>query len=1290
MASYSVPLQPPPPFRFDSPDEWPKWRRRFEQFRIASGLSGEGEERQVSTLLYCLGEDAEDVLASTAITDAARKKYSDVLSHFDTFFKVRKNVIFERARFNRRVQGESESVEQYITSLYSLAEDCQYGALKEEMIRDRIVVGIRDSSLSEKLQLDADLTLEKVKTLVRQREAVHEQQALLQRGTLEETSSLDFVGRRSFQSKPKGPKQGGRGTPRPSTTRCTRCGKGPHAPQSCPARDATCHKCGRTGHFAAKCYSKLAAVDSLEVDELDFAYLNTVGKPTSPLTTWNVHVQVNGHQLDFKVDTGAEVTAVSEGVYHSMRDTGLRKPTKRLCGPDSHPLEVLGSTTAELRHRGTVSTQEVYVVRHLQSNLLGLPAIKALQLVSPVDAIHEAATIDQKFPQLFEGLGTMAGEYHIQLKPDAKPVALFTARNVPIPLRGQVRAELERMESIGVISRVDEPTDWCAGMVVVPKKSGSVRICVDLKPLNESVLRETFPLPKVDDTLAQLSGATTFSKLDANSGFWQIPLAEDSRHLTTFITPFGRFCFNKLPFGISSAPELFQKRMSAILEGLSGVLCLLDDILVFGRDQKEHDSRLTAALQRVRDAGVTLNRDKCEFSKSRLTFLGHIVDKDGISADPEKTSAIRDMATPTNITELRRFMGMANQLGKFSPNIATLSQPLRELLSSKRAWHWGPAQEEAFSMVKAELQTPRVLALYNPTAEVRVSADASSHGLGAVLLQKTHQAWRPVAYASRAMTPTEGRYAQIEKEALATTWACEKFSPYILGKRISLETDHKPLVPLLGTKHLDSLPPRVLRFRLRLMRFDYSIQHVPGKFLYTADALSRSPLHPADSPTMDTHDGTESYVAAVISSLPASKERLAVYRRAQAADPICQKVSAFCRSTWPNKHAISTTLQPYWDARGHFSLHDDLLLYGTRIVVPHQLQLETLQKLHQGHQGIQRCRARTYSVWWPGVSRAVEDFVRRCPACSKSLVPAPEPLRPTPLPAHPWAHLAADLFELQNSTYLVVVDYFSRYPEVVKLTSTTSAAIITALKSIFSRHGIPAVFMSDNGPQFTSHQMKSFAATYGFQHVTSSPHYPQSNGLAERMVKTVKALLSDAPDPYIALLSYRATPLQWCSYSPAELLMGRKVRTDVPTPPGQLLPQWSYLDDFRSKDEEIKKKQKRHFDRRHRVRPLDPLADDAPVWVHGGNSPVQGRVVSTTELPRSYIVATPAGQVRRNRIHLTPRVDHPEVDTDPLVTSGDHATPEVVDQTPANPERDRILTRSRTGVHLQPPERFCY
>ena len=409
---------------------------------------------------------------------------------------------------------------------------------------------------------------------------------------------------------------------------------------------------------------------------------------------WTSTLLMGTREIPFKLDTGAEVTAISEETYRTLGAKPLEKSSKVLYGPTCQSLTVLGQFTGTLRHQDRSSSQTIFVVRGLKTNLLGLPAITSLQLLQRINATHAADTdIRKRFQKVFTGLGTLGEEYQIQLREGAMPYALYTPRNVPIRLRGKVREELERMEAAGVISKVDEPTPWCAGMVTVPKKSGAVRICVDLKPLNESILREAHPMPEVDETLAQLAGARVFSKLDANSGFWQIPLAEESRLLTTFVTPLGRFCFNELPFGISSAPELFQKRMSKVLAGLEGVVCQIDDVLVFGKDQAEHDKRLVAVMERIEKVGITLNSEKCEFSRDHVKFLGHQIDAEGIRADPDKTSAIQQMEPPSNISELRRFMGMANQLGKFSPHLAELGQPLRELLSTKRAWVRGPDQE---------------------------------------------------------------------------------------------------------------------------------------------------------------------------------------------------------------------------------------------------------------------------------------------------------------------------------------------------------------------------------------------------------------------------------------------------------------------------------------------------------------------------------------------------------------------------------------------------------------------
>ena len=620
---------------------------------------------------------------------------------------------------------------------------------------------------------------------------------------------------------------------------------------------------------------------------------------------------------------------------------------------------------------------------------------------------------------------------------------------------------------------------------------------------------------------------------------------------------------------------------------------------------------------------------------------------------------------------------MVNQMSKFSPNIAHISKPLRELLSTKRVWTWSSAQEESFKKLKEELSSPRVLALHDTSAKTKISADASAYGLGAVLLQQQDdEKWRPVAFASRTMNEAELRYAQIEKEALALTWALEKFSEYVLGKVVCLETDHKPLIPLLGQKSLDLLPPRVLRFRLRLMRFQYSIHHVPGKTLYTADTLSRAPLCEAVDTTTSTE--TENFVQMITAGLPPSANRLEAFSKAQANDTICSKLIEFCKSGWPPRNQLDRGLKDYWRFRGDLTLSNTLLLYQSHIVIPLSMRQETLEKIHHGHQGIQRCRLRVASsVWWPGVSSAIEQFVQSCPTCQRLTPLHREPLLITPLPSHPWERIAADLFELKGSTYLLVTDYYSRFVEVQRLTTTTSSSIVRYLKTIFARFGIPATMVTDNGPQFDSQEMKEFAQTYDFHHITSSPYYPQANGLAERMVKTVKKLLEDTADPHMALLSYRATPLPWCGLSPAELLMGRKIRTDVPQVKSNFIPKWEHIRNFRKLDTEYRQIQKENYDRRHGVKTLPSLPDDTTVWVDTQGVQVPGRIIRTADTPRLYMVEVPSGELRRNRAHIRPRTD--------LQSSA--GTPRTED---APATYSRPITRSQTGTAIHPPDRLQY
>ena len=746
--------------------------------------------------------------------------------------------------------------------------------------------------------------------------------------------------------------------------------------------------------------------------------------------------------------------------------------------------------------------------------------------------------------------------------------------------------------------------------------------------MNDAVLREHHALRSVDHLLARLAGARIFSKLDYNAGFHQIPLTPESARLTTSTTPFGRFCYTRLPMGLNSASEVFQKRMCHLLDGIEGVLCLIDDILIFVKNKSEHDERLNAILQRLRAGRVTLN-DKSEFYKTQIKFVGHIISADGISPDPDKVTAVTKMREPADISQLRCFLGMANQLAKFSSQLTDLSTPLRDLLRKNTQWTWDTPHKQAFADIKAALCTASVLALYDPAKPTLVAADASSYGLGSVLSQRqSDDSWRPVCFASRSLTDVERRYAQIEKECLALTWACEKFADFLVGIYFTLHTDHKPLISLLSSnKALDDVPPRIQRLRIRLMRFYFNITFVPGIKLNTADALSRLPLD--NQPVLiDSSDVIEHYVSAVTDALPLKDVAIEKIKTAMTADATLKLVAKYCANTWPSIKNLSVEIIPYWHSRDALTVKDDIIFYNARLVIPSSLRQYTLESLHVGHLGIAKCRAKARTaVWWPKISSDIERQVASCQVCRHHAIVALEPLLPTPLPDLPWQIVAMDLFEHSNKHYIIIVDYFSRYIELIELRSQTAESVINAIKSVFARHGIPSVCVSDNGPWFAASQFRLFATEYGFQHRTSSPSFAQSNGEAERAVRTAKSMLDKSADIFLAFLSHRTSPLK-NGFSPAQLLMGRQLRSTVPSSPTILHPCIPDLDSMRAADERAKLRQKENFDKRHRVRLLPIRTQGEEVYI----TDLKTNAIIIKSLDhRDYLLRTNSGTVvRRN------------------------------------------------------------
>jgi transposase InsO family protein len=937
--------------------------------------------------------------------------------------------------------------------------------------------------------------------------------------------------------------------------------------------------------------------------------------------------------VDFKIDTGAAVTAIPSNLIGLLPE--LSATNKTLRGAGDHKLKIVGKASVKLTFRDRMITETIYVIYGLVNPFLGKPAISGLGVIGFMNELHVIDNWPSQFPGLFKGLGSIGSDVKIKLKADVAPFAQMAPRRVPAARRAPLMRELKRMEGMGVISKIDEPTDWCSPCVVVPKKDGRIRLCVDYTKLNAAVKRECHPLPTTEETLGMLGRASYFSKLDANSGYWQMRIHDESKTLTTFITPFGRYMCNRLPFGISSAPEIFQKEMQRILMDLPGVVCQMDDILVFGTTQREHDGYLKKVLDRLLESGLTLNPDKCEFNRREVKFLGHIIDQSGIKADPAKTKAIVEFAAPSNKKELRRFFGMVNYLGKFTPMLAEGSQCLRQLLSKDNDWVWDVAQQKEFERLKHIMASTPTLAPFRVDAPTTLSTDASSYGLGAAVLQRSSEgsAWRPVAYASRTLTQAEQNYAQIEKEALAICWGCEKFDYYLAGREFMVETDHKPLTSILGQKELARLPIRVQRFRLRMMAYSYKVKYTPGEKLVLADALSRAPV--------DT-DSFESVVGELVGSgtglalmetIPISAKRLERIKAAICEDTESLMLRRAIMEGWPCPKKVPPELRTFYTFRDFLTCIEGVIFYMDRVYIPRLERERVLDEIHLGHQGEVKCIRRGIQVvWWPGLTRDIRDVVRKCSTCEEFRRKPREPMQASPFPERPWWRLAMDLCEKDGNKFLVVVDYFSRFITVHELgDNTTSSAVIAHLERLFCLIGIPNSIVCDNGKQLISEQLQKFLARWDICQVTSSPRYPQSNGEAERAVQTVKGLMSKSLNLQAALCVYRDTPLA-NGYSPAQLLFGRSlnslgVHKDTRVDLGRL----------RATESSARQYQAKTYNSRHRVQTQPELATNQPVLVRDpGRMPRSGHVVATSG--REAVVLTQSqSMLRRNRALLSRR-----------------------------------------------------
>ena len=461
------------------------------------------------------------------------------------------------------------------------------------------------------------------------------------------------------------------------------------------------------------------------------------------------------------------------------------------------------------------------------------------------------------------------------------------------------------------------------------------------------------------------------------------------------------------------------------------------------------------------------------------------------------------MDPSSSLADLQTFLGMVQFLSRFVPNLASIAASLWALTKKTSEFVWSPEHQSAVDRIKKAILAPTSLQYFDSTQPVTIQVDASQRGLGAVLLQ----ADGPVEFASKLLTATESRYSNIEREMLAVLFGLEKFHYYAYGRHVVVESDHKPLEAIFK-KHLSSAPPRIARMMLRIQKYDAEIKYVPGKDIPVADALSR-----ISSCYGEAVQGLDVSVHEVHLHLNASPTRVSQIREETDKDTTLSALREIIMHGWPEKRSdCPAYLHAYWNYRDELTVADGLVLKGTRIVIPESLQPDVLKQLHYAHQGAEKCKLRAKgSVFWANINRDIEELVKSCPPCQHhQKLNVKEPLLPHDVPQKPWHTLGSDIFHWNNANYLLVVDYYSKFPVVKKLTNIQSSTVIAHLKSVFEEHGIPSKLVTDNGSQYTSAAFQEFSRSYGFTHVTSSPLYPQSNGFSERTVQTVKDLLQSA------------------------------------------------------------------------------------------------------------------------------------------------------------------------------------
>ena len=757
-------------------------------------------------------------------------------------------------------------------------------------------------------------------------------------------------------------------------------------------------------------------------------------------------------------------------------------------------------------------------------------------------------------------------------------------RRVPVHMQDEVDRQLDLMLEHDIIQPSTSP--WASAIVLVKKKDGSRRFCIDYRRLNDVTVKDAYPLPRIDESLDQLAGAKWFSCLDLSAGYWQVEVDPDDRQKTAFITRRGLYEFNVMPFGLCNAPATFERLMELVLSGLHWQICLiyLDDIIIFGKTFAEMIQNLDTVLARFAQAGLKLKSQKCQLFKKEVDFLGHVINEHGIHTNPQKIECVKIWPTPNNITELRSFLGLCSYYRRFIANYSHVAKPLTRLTEKDQKFNWTSECSEAFGRLKHMLVTAPILAHPDFTKPFILDTDASNHAIGAVLSQKTGNEERVIAYASRTLSKSERKYCVTRKELLALVYFVKYFRHYLYGRKFTARTDHASLRWLMNFKNPEG---QVARWLEVLSSFSMAIEHRPGRLHGNADGMSRKPCTVTTSNSESSQDNTKDLDPSCMhvgsEDTDESRSEFDDLKSLQADDDELAVVRSWVQANKRPEFAVIAAegyiLKSLWNQFPCLELHDNLLVRRQenldednvvtfQVIVPKKARRSILYACHDmktsGHLGVTKTVSKIkQKFYWPGLQSDVRSYIAGCDACSKRKGPIPSKRAPMQIvrSGFPMERIAIDILgELpetpRGNKYIVVIgDYFTKWTEALPIPNMEACTVAKVLvENVLCRFGIPQVIHSDQGRQFESNLFQEMCKLLGIHKTRTTPYHPQSDGMVERFNRTLAAMLSayvsenhrdwDEQLPYVTM-AYRSTEHETTGMSPNMLMFGREVSTPL-------------------------------------------------------------------------------------------------------------------------------------------------